>query len=123
MACCAAAAFFLSQIVLGFEAVRRRLFGARISASARNDAVLWTPGVATPVRSPRPQRAHKLIVAALVAEAVFVAGTAAAWTSYRAPADVGDRDLWSLAMQSICSSEPVADSRDRLNNWIEGNAK
>ena len=123
MACCAAAAFFLSQIVLAFEGVRRRLFGAG-REPARNDAVMWTPGTAVPARAPRPRRVQKLIVAALVVETVLVAGTAAAWTSFGSPAsEISERDLWSLAMESICSSESVAESRNRLNNWIEGSSK
>lgn len=72
MACCAAAAFFLSQIVL----------------------------------------------------ALLVAGTATAWTAYSTPVgNAEERDLWSLAMDSICTSGSVEESRGRLNNWIEGNPK
>ncbi len=37
MACCAAAAFFISQIVLAFESVRRRLFGATTLYPGKSD--------------------------------------------------------------------------------------
>ncbi len=126
MACCAAAAFFLSQIALAFEAVRRRIFGARPQAAQRNDAVAWTLGSPIPEGASRPSRirgARKLIVAALVAEAVLVAGTATAWTAYSTPGGNADEhDLWSLAMDSICTSGSTAESRNRLNNWIEGSS-
>ena len=127
MACCAAAAFFLAQMALAFESVRRRLFGASPAKMPRNDAVLWTPGTAA-ARPTRRRRMHKLIVATLLAEAALVAGTAAAWTSLSAPdgapaGAIGERDLWALAIDSICSSDSSAGSRGRLNNSIEGNVK
>ncbi len=126
MACCAAAAFFLSQIVLAFETVRRRIFGVR-AETQRNDAVAWTLGASVPERGSRPLRfgrARKLIVAALVAEALLVAGTATAWTAYGTPGgNTDERDLWSIAMDSICASGSAAEPRSRLNNSIEGRLK
>ena len=127
MACCAAAAFFIAQIVLAFESVRRRMFRASMPKTRRNNAVMWTPGSVVVEDLSTTRRAHKLIVAALMAEALLVAGTAMAWSSLSAPDGardaVGERDLWSLAMDSICTSDPLAESRGRLNNSIEGNAK
>jgi len=126
MACCAAAAFFISQIALAFESVRRRLFGARPDVEQRNDAVAWTLGAlpASVAAQPRVPRARRLIVAALVAEALLIAGSATAWTAYRAPDGMtSDGDLWSLAMSSLCTSGSLAESRERLTNWVEGTSK
>jgi hypothetical protein len=121
MACCAAAAFFISQIVLAFESVRRRLFGARVREAAPNDAVAWTPGAPVVVRPSRPRRAGRLIAGALVAEALLIAGSATAWTAYSSPSPtVTEQTLWSLAMDSICTSGSPEQSRQRLTNWIEG---
>jgi hypothetical protein len=121
MACCAAAAFFISQIVLAFESVRRRLFGARVREDAPNDAVAWTPGTPAVVRSRRPRRTGRLIAGALVAEALLIAGSATAWTAYGSPSPlVSEQTLWSLAMDSICTSGSPEQSRQRLTNWIEG---
>ena len=123
MACCAAAAFFISQIVLAFGAVRRRLFGAAPHVERRNDAVAWTLGSAAPI-APRPTRVartRRLIVAAFVAEAVLVAGSAAAWTAYRAPAQAAtEPDFWALALDSLCTSGSIDAVRERLTNSIEG---
>jgi hypothetical protein len=121
MACCAAAAFFISQIVLAFESVRRRLFGARVRDVQRNDAVSWTPGAPAVARTRRPRRTRRFIAGALVAEALLIAGSATAWTTYgaRSPA-MTEQTLWSLAMDSICTSASPEQSRQRLTNWIEG---
>ena len=122
MACCAAAAFFISQIVLAFEGVRRRLFGARSVVETRNDAVAWTPGASSTAKARRRVfRPHRLLVAALVAEALLIAGTAGAWSTSRTSA--GEQDLWSQAMSSICTSGSPEESRMRLTNWIEGRAQ
>lgn len=121
MACCAAAAFFISQIVLGFESVRRRLFGARVREAARNDAVAWTLGAPAVARTTRPRRTRRLIAGAFVAEALLIAGSATAWTTYSTPSPVmTEQTLWSLAMDSICTSGSAEQSRQRLTNWIEG---
>ena len=124
MACCAAAAFFISQIVLAFESTRRRLFGGRARVDRRNDVVSWTLGAATNVTAVQPKRApiaRRLIVAALVAEGLLIAGSATAWTAYRAPADVPtEQGLWALAMSSICTSGALAESRQQLTNRVEG---
>ena len=124
MACCAAAAFFVSQIVLAFGSVRRRLFGAPAYVEQRNDAVAWTLGSPAPIapRPPRIARARRLIVAAFVAEAVLVAGSAAAWTVYRAPAEAAaEPDFWTLALDSLCANGSIDAARERLTNSIEGN--
>lgn len=122
MACCAAAAFFISQIVLAFESVRRRLFGARVREVQSNDAVAWTPGSPAVVRTSRPRRTRRLIAGALVAEALLIAGSATAWTTYGStpPPVLTEQSLWSLAMESICTSGSPDESRQRLTNWIEG---
>lgn len=121
MACCAAAAFFISQIVLAFESVRRRLFGAREQEAVRNDAVAWTLGAPAVVRATRPRHTRRLIAGALVAEALLIAGSATAWTAYgtSSPA-MTEQSLWSLAMDSICTSGSPEQSRQRLTIWIEG---
>jgi hypothetical protein len=120
MACCAAAAFFLSQIALALESVRRRLFGARVRETARNDAVAWTLGAPAPVPTTK-RRTRRLIAGALVAEALLIAGSATAWTTYGTSSPViSEQTLWSLAMDSICTGGPLEQSRERLTNWIEG---
>ncbi len=121
MACCAAAAFFISQIVLAFGSVRRRLFGAPAEIERRNDAVAWTLGSPAPTtrRPSRVTRTRRLIVTAFVAEAVLVAGSAAAWTAYRAPTSP-EPNIWALAMDSLCSSGSVDAARERLTNSVEG---
>jgi hypothetical protein len=127
MACCAAAVFFISQIVFAFDSVRRRLFGAQAVATPRNDAVAWT--LSTPrdsQRAARPRRgARRLIVAAVVGEALLIAGSAAAWTTYHAPSErtAREQDFWSLALKSICSSAPDTQALARLTDRIEGNAR
>jgi hypothetical protein len=122
MACCAAAAFFISQIALAFESVRRRLFGARVRETARNDAVAWSLGAPAVVPTRRPRRTRRLIAGALVAEALLIAGSATAWTNYNStPSPVmTEQSLWSLAMDSICTSGSAEQSRQWLTNWIEG---
>lgn len=121
MACCAAAAFFISQIALVFESVRRRLFGARARGAERNDAVAWTFGAPAVVHATRPRRMRRLIFYGLVAEALLIAGSATAWTAYTAPSpEMSEQTLWSLAMNSICTSGAPEESRQRLTHWIEG---
>ena len=44
MPCCAVAAAIIGQLMLGFGAVKRALFGGDTGAVARNDAVEWRPG-------------------------------------------------------------------------------
>jgi len=63
-----------------------------------------------------------LIAGALVAEALLIAGSATAWTTYNStPSPVmTEQSLWSLAMDSICTSGSAEQSRQRLTNWIEG---
>ncbi len=120
MACCAAAAFFISQIVLAFESVRRRLFGARVREVERNHAVAWTLGTPA-VAQPRPKRTHRLIFAALVAEALLIAGSATAWTAHReTEAVTNDQSVWSLALSSICTIGSPDESHKRLTDWTEG---
>ena len=41
MPCCAFAAAFIGQLILGLGAVRRALFGSADQSAARNDAVEW----------------------------------------------------------------------------------
>jgi hypothetical protein len=70
MACCAFAAFVLTQLLAPFVWLRQRLFGAAVPV---NHAVGWSPDRVTAAPAPRLRWARKTFVAAVALELTLTA--------------------------------------------------
>lgn len=77
MACCAFALFIVGQVLLAFDAVRRRLFGA--PPERINPATAWRPGTAAAIALPAPRRPLRAAILSLAGiEIIAVIAVAAA---------------------------------------------
>lgn len=109
MPCCAAAVFVLSQIWLGYSALRRLFFGAAVESAgaARNDVVAWglfgsVPAPAPPARLARAPRFSPRAIALAAALEIILAIGAVYGVSARTGA--GNASSASSAFFSICKS-------------------
>ncbi len=95
MPCCALAAFVVGQIVIGFDAFKRFVLGARYAPKEPdvNPAAQWllfAPG-REETRAARGLRPLRWVAAAAALEVVLTAGAAYALRAHRAHPSAGDQ--------------------------------
>jgi hypothetical protein len=75
--CCAFAAFIVGQILIGFDALKRRFFWTSTTAGVDNPATMWRLNAPAPTLAATPRRFNpRWIAAVALIELVLVAAGA-----------------------------------------------